>query len=97
MHFELKGVHYHVSDNTTDYIEKKMLRLESVKDKMETLHLTITKEKNQFKVEANFHMHWGAPSHIRVDNHELWPAIDLLFDKLIVKVKKEKEKIIEHH
>jgi putative sigma-54 modulation protein len=97
MHFELKGVHYHVSENTTDYIEKKMLRLESVKENLETLHITITKEKNMFKVEVNFHFSWGAPSHIRVDGHELWPAIDVLFDKLIVKIKKEKEKINSHH
>ena len=97
MHFELKGVHYHVSENTTDYIEKKMHRLDPVKDKLETLHLTITKENNQFKVEANFHFTWGAPSHIRVDSHELWPGIDLLFDKLTAKIKKEKEKITSHH
>ena len=97
MHFELKGVHYHVSENTTDYIDKKMLRLDSVKENLETLHITITREKSMFKVEANFHFKWGAPSHIRVDSHELWPGIDILFDKLISKVKKEKEKIIEHH
>ncbi len=97
MHFELKGVHYHVSENTTEYIEKKMQRLESVKDKLETLHITITKEKNQFKVEVNFHFSWGSPSHIKVETHELWPGIDQVFDKLTLKVKKEKEKIVSHH
>ena len=97
MHFELKGVHYHVSENTTEYIDKKLQRLESVKDKLETLHLTITKEKNLFKVEVNFHFTWGSPSHISVEGHDLWPAIDQLFDKLTLKIKKEKEKIVSHH
>lgn len=96
MHLDIKGVHYHVSDNTREFIEKKLQKLDFAKDYIMNLHFTITKDSNGFCVEANVSFKWGKPSHVKVDSYELWEAIELLFDKLQIKVKKEKEKIRDH-
>ena len=96
MHVDIKGVHYHVSDNTRDFIDKKMEKLDFAKDYIMNLHFTITKDTNGFRVEANVSFRWGRPSHLTEESYELWEAIELLFDKLYIKVKKEKEKVQDH-
>ena len=96
MHVDIKGVHYHVSDNTREFIDKKMQKLDFAKDYIMNLHFTITKGANGFSTEANVSFKWGKPSHIKEESFELWEALELLFDKIQEKVKKEKDKIQDH-
>ena len=97
MTVNVKGVHYNVSDNTNEYIDKKLEKLEFVDDIIVNFHITITKEsKGFFKVESNIHFRWGQNNHIKVEERELFKAIDEMFDKIIIKISKEKEKK-QHH
>jgi putative sigma-54 modulation protein len=97
MTVNVKGVHYNVSENTNEYIEKRLEKLEFVEDLIVDLHLIITKgTKGFFTVEANVHFRWGQNSHLKVEERELFKAIDEIFDKLHIKVSKEKEKIKQH-
>lgn len=97
MTVNVKGVHYNVSDNTTEYINKKLEKLEFAEELIVNLHLVITKEsKGFFTVEANVHFRWGQNSHLKIEERELYKAIDEIFDKLIIKISKEKEKIKKH-
>lgn len=96
MHLEIKGVHYDVSETTRDFFDKKLERFSFAKDHIIDLLFTITREKNAYKIEANVNLRWGTSSHVRVDAFELYKGIEILFDKLENKLRKEKEKIQEH-
>ena len=96
MDIEVKGVHFEVSDHTRDVIDKKLLRLGFAKDLIVDQLFTLTKTKNGYKVESNTNFRWGMSAHIRVDSIALTEGLDILFDKLEQKIRKEKEKIQEH-
>ncbi len=93
----VKGVHYNVSDNTNEYINKRKEKLAFVDEIVIDLHITITKEtKGFYTVESNIHFRWGQKNHIKVEERELYKAIDEIFDKLLIKITKEKEKKQQH-
>ena len=97
MTVDLKGVHYDVSDNTKEYIDKKLRRLKHVEELIVDLHLSIAREKKGYYiVTSDVHFRWGQNSHVKVEDRELYKAIDLCFDKIEAKVTKEKEKIQAH-
>lgn len=96
MNVEIRGVHYDVSDNTRDHVEKKLKRLSYAEDLLTDLLLTITHDKNGYVVEATINFKWAKSAHIRVDTFELFKGIDNLFNKLDNKIAKEKEKIQDH-
>jgi ribosomal subunit interface protein len=98
MTVEIKGAHgYAPGAKTREYIEKKTSRLDHVKDHVADLHLVFNHEKSgEYVAESNIHFRWGAMSHIKVTDRDLFKAIDTLFDKIDVKTTKEKGKI-QHH
>jgi putative sigma-54 modulation protein len=96
MHIEIKGVHYDISESTKEFIDKKMKRIGFAEDLLVDLLFTITRETNRYKVESNINFRWGGSAHIRTDAFELYKGIEILFDKLELKIKKEKDKIQEH-
>lgn len=97
MNIEIKGVHYDVSKNTREHIEKKLKKLEYTKDIIIDLLFTITKVKNGYTVENNINFRWGTHAHLKVESFELFEGIDRLFEKLEHKVSREKEKIQQHN
>lgn len=97
MKWNITGVDYHVSDHTNEYVEQKFHRLERMSDILEEVKITIIKETHEFCVEAHTHFKWaGASIHVEQRERELWPALDHLFDKLDIKLAKEKEKHQAH-
>lgn len=97
MNLEIKGVHCEVDDTTRDYIDKKMQRIDFAKDYMVDFLLTFVKEKSLYKLEATINLRWGSAIHVSVDDFDMLHGIDILYDKLEIKIGKEKEKIKEHH
>ncbi len=96
MNLEIKGVHYDVSDTTREFLEKKLHRIDFAKDYIVDLLFTITREKPGYKAEANINFRWSTSSHVGAEGHELYEAIELMFDKLESKIRKEKEKVVHH-
>lgn len=97
MTVDIKGVHYDVSDKTKEYIDKKLRRLKYVEELVVDLHLTLSREKKGYYiVSADVHFRWGQSSHVKVEDRDLYKAIDLCFDKVDAKSTKEKEKIQAH-
>ncbi len=96
MDFEIKGIHLEVSERMRSYIEKKMQRLEFAKNLIVDLLFRLVKENNRFKCEATINFRWGNSSHIEVDCFDIFEGIDKLFDKMEVKINREKSKIQEH-
>ncbi len=97
MTVEVKGVHYEVSEKTREYVDKKLKRLAKVEDLVIDFHMTISREpKGMYITDSDIHFRWGKVSHVKVENRDLYKAIDMMFDKIEQKTLKEKEKIQEH-
>ena len=98
MTVEVKGTHgYSPGESTKEYVDKKLKRLDYVKEHIADLHLTLDKENSgEFRAESNIHFRWGAMGHLKVSDRDLFKAIDLLFDKIETKATKEKEKKQSH-
>ena len=96
MHLDIKGVHLDVTDEMKDYVDKKVQKLNFAQDMIMDLLITLTKEKNSYRIEVTINFRWGSSAHIGVDSFDFFEGIDTLMDKLESKVIKEKEKIQQH-
>ena len=96
MNVDIRGVHYDISDNTREHVEKKMKRLDYADGLVVDLLMTITHDKNGYVIEVTLNFKWGKSAHIKVDTFDLFKGIDNLFNKLDNKIAKEKEKIQDH-
>ncbi len=98
MTIEIKGTHRHpLDDETKEIINKKIARLSHVKDHVVDLHITLDRETHgEYKADANIHFRWGTVGHGSASSHEMNTAIDMLFDKLVTKATREKEKKQSH-
>lgn len=96
MNVDIRGVHYDISDNTREHVDKKLKRLSYAEEHVVDLLITITHDKNGYVIEATVNFKWGKASHLKVETFDLFEGIDNLFNKLDNKIVKEKEKIQEH-
>lgn len=96
MELDIKGVHFDVKDETKDFIQEKLEKLEFAADYIVDLDFTLTKENPEYEVEAKLHLKWGHQSVIKVHAFDLHEGINALIDKLDHKVRKEREKITDH-
>ena len=94
MNTEIKAVHFSLSSETREYLEKKSARLHNAENMIVDLLFTLTKEK-VFSAEVNVNFRWGVSIHQKEEDFELNAAIDKLIDKLDAKIVKEKEKVKE--
>lgn len=95
MNLEIRGVHYHISEATHDFIEKKLHRLDFAKEYIVDLTITVTKESHGYKVDGKAHFRWGVVVVVEEEAHELYGAIEIMLDKLEQAVRKEKKKKID--
>jgi len=96
MNLEIKGIHYEVSENTIEQIEKKVKKLEFAADMIVDLLFKVEKDKSGYIITVDINFRWGLSHHIKVTNHDLYDGIDIIIEKLRNKVAKEKEKIQNH-
>jgi putative sigma-54 modulation protein len=96
MNIDIKGVHVEVNDSTREYIDKKLQRLDFASDHIMDLLFTLSQEKRQYKIDANINLRWGQAVHVSETGFDLLVGIDSLFDKMEVKINREKKKIQEH-
>ncbi|MFP4114290.1 MAG: ribosome hibernation-promoting factor, HPF/YfiA family [Spirochaetota bacterium] len=96
MELEIKGVHFDVKDETKEFIEEKLAKLDFARDFIVDLDFTLTKENPDYEVEAKLHLKWGHQSVIKVHSYDLHEGINTLIDKLDHKVRKEREKVTDH-
>lgn len=96
MEIEIKGVHFAVEDETREFIEAKLEKLDFASQYIVDLQFTLTKENPDFISEAKLHLSWGHVSVIKVHSYDLHEGLNSLIDKLDHKVRKEREKVTEH-
>jgi putative sigma-54 modulation protein len=96
INFELSGIHVDVDEKLRDYFSKKLHRIEFASGYLIDLLFKIRKEKKGYTLESTFNLKWGNSGHVSVDCFEIHEGVDKLFDKIELKIKKEKTKIQDH-
>jgi putative sigma-54 modulation protein len=94
MNFDVKAVHFTLSEDTREYLSKKIGRIHNAENMIVDLKFTFTKDKD-FAAETTVNFRWGVSIHLKEHDFDLNPAIDKLIDKLEAKIIKEKEKVSE--
>lgn len=96
MNTEIKGSHVEITDKIRDTIGRKMPRLDFAKDYLIDLLFHFSQEKSLYKLEANINFRWGTSIHVGAESFDIFEGIDRLFDKMELKVTKEKKRIQDH-
>ena len=96
MQLNISGHHVEVTESLRDYVETKIEKIERHFDIVSDVHCILTVEKLQHKAEATVNVNGGT---IYADSIEedMYAAIDGLIDKLDRRVRKHKEKLVDHH
>lgn len=97
MNFNIKGVHYEISEATRDFISTKLEKVKYAEEYIVDLLFTLTKQSKNWKAEANVNFRWGARVHLEEEAENLHAALEKLIDKADAKISKEKAKVQDHH
>ena len=95
MQLNVSGHHIEVTDALRGYVESKIEKIERHFDLVSDVNCVLTVEKLRHKAEARINVNGGT---IYADNTEedMYAAIDGLVDKLDRRVRKYKEKLVDH-
>ena len=95
MQLNVSGHHVEITDSLRGYVESKIDKIERHFDLVSDIHCILTVEKLRHKAEATVNVNGGT---IYADNTEedMYAAIDGLVDKLDRRVRKYKEKLVDH-
>ncbi len=95
MQLNVSGHHVEVTDSLREYVESKVGKTARHFDLVSDVYCILTVEKLRHKAEATVHLNGGK---IYADNTEedMYAAIDGLVDKLERRVRKFKEKLVDH-
>ena len=80
MNLTVRGINYVPSQETKDFIDKKLKKIGFAEDYLHDLDIAIKREKTE-KIVSN-------------DCYELYEGIELIADKIQSVAKKEKEKVM---
>ncbi|MBI4005020.1 MAG: ribosome-associated translation inhibitor RaiA [Gammaproteobacteria bacterium] len=95
MQISITGHHIDVTPALRSYVDNKFNRLERHFDRMTSIHVILSVEKERQKAEATIHVSRG--NVFADEEHEdMYAAIDGLVDKLDRQLKKHKEKLTNH-
>lgn len=95
MQLNVSGHHVEVTESLRGYVASKIEKIERHFDLVSDVSCILTVEKLRHKAEATVNVNGGT---IYADNTEedMYAAIDGLIDKLDRRVRKYKEKLVDH-
>ncbi len=96
MQLNVSGHHVEVTDSLREYVETKIEKIERHFDIVSDVHCILTVEKLQHKAEATVNVN-GGTIYADAIEEDMYAAIDSLIDKLDRRVRKHKEKLVDHH
>ncbi|MDJ0939595.1 MAG: ribosome-associated translation inhibitor RaiA [Woeseiaceae bacterium] len=96
MQLNVSGHHVEITDSLRGYVESKIERLERHFDLVSDVHCILTVEKLRHKAEAKVNVN-GGTIFAETTEDDMYAAIDGLVDKLDRRVRKHKEKLVDHH
>ena len=96
MQLNVSGHHVEVTESLREYVETKIEKIERHFDIVSDVHCILTVEKLQHKAEATVNVN-GGTIYADAIEEDMYAAIDGLMDKLDRRVRKHKEKLVDHH
>lgn len=96
MQLNVSGHHLEITDSLRGYVESKVERLERHFDLVSDVHCILSVEKLRHKAEAKVNVN-GDTIFAEETQEDMYAAIDGLVDKLDRRVRKHKEKLVDHH
>ena len=96
MQLNVSGHHVEVTDSLRGYVESKIEKIERHFDLVSGVNCILTVEKLQHKAEATVRVN-GGTIYADAIEEDMYAAIDGLVDKLDRRVRKHKEKLVDHH
>ncbi len=97
MNLNVRGIHYQISDETQEFLDKKLQKLDFAEKYLHDLDITIKRETigQGFHIDAKLHFSWGTVKVVSYDCYELYEGIEMIADKIEAAARKEKGKVIE--
>jgi Ribosome-associated protein Y (PSrp-1) len=97
MNLTVRGVRYNPSEQTNEFLNKKLKKLDFASDYLHDLDIVITRETlgQGFHLDAILHFVWKKEIVVSQDCYELYEGIELIADKIQAACKKEKSKVID--
>ncbi len=98
MNVTVKGIRYTPSDETREFLDKKLEKLSFANDSLKDLEIVMKREKvgQGFHVDAHLTFNWGTRKTIGQDCYELYEGIELIVDKISTAARREKGKVKNH-
>lgn len=96
MQLDITGHHVDITDPLREYVSSKLEKVERHFDLVTDVHCILTVEKLRHKAEATVNVN-GVKVYADATEADMYAAIDRLTDKLDRRVRKHKEKLVDHH
>ena len=96
MQLNVSGHHVEVTEPLRSYVENKLEKISRHFDLVSGVHCILTVEKLRHKAEATVNVN-GGTIYADATEEDMYAAIDGLVDKLDRRVRKHKEKLVDHH
>lgn len=98
MNINVRGVHYRPSDETNEFLRKKLAKLSFAASYLQDLDIVMTRNTlgQGYHIDAKLHFSWGTVKVVGYDCIELYEGIEMIADKIENMARKEKGKVKEH-
>lgn len=96
MQLDITGHHVEVTEPLKEYVVSKLEKIERHFDLVTDVHCILTVEKLRHKAEATVSVN-GVKIYADNTEEDMYAAIDGLASKLERRVRKHKEKLVDHH
>lgn len=95
MNLNVRGVHYQPSEETLEFLNKKLQKLQFAEEDLQDLDIVMKRETvgQGFHIDAMLHFKWGSNKIVSYDCYELYEGIEAIADKIDSVAKKEKSKV----
>lgn len=97
MNVQVKGVHYDISEHLRAHIDKKLEKLSLAEAVLNDVTITLSKRHDDYVIDMDLHFNWGLVDHLKVEDEDLYNAIDIMEDKATKKIRREKEKRVDSY
>jgi ribosome hibernation promoting factor len=96
MQLNVSGHHVEVTEALRIYVQSKIEKVGRHFDLVSDINCILTVEKLRHKAEATVQVN-GGTIYADATEEDMYAAIDILVDKLDRRVRKYKEKLVDHH
>ncbi len=96
MQVQISGHQIEITQALRDHVQSKLDRLERHFDNLTSLNVVLSVEKLDQLAEGTL-VGSGCNLHAQACDTDMYNAIDQMFDKLVVQLRKYKEKLTDHH